>query len=141
LKNLNKIKINGLKNKKNSKGDTKIKYVFVEDIKRIQVRKVGKNGGIKVATTDDEEAIFTDIQVEIPKNYVKKKNAEDGDEDYDDLIKEVRADDTLDKPLNENEDDNADVEEDNKTTKKKTNQNQQKMTKTMMMIMTMTMNK
>ena len=69
-----------------------IKYVFADDITKIQLRKAGRGGGIKIWTKDGDEAVFTDVDVVLPENYVQKgENADD----YDDVLKEVKEDDTL----------------------------------------------
>ena len=48
-----------------------IKYVFADDIKKIQLRKAGRGGGIKIWTKEGDEAVFTDVDVVLPDNYVE----------------------------------------------------------------------
>lgn len=72
-----------------------MKYVWADDVKKIKLRRRGRGGGIRVWFKDSDEAVFLDVDILLPENVIDIEKAENS-EDYDELLKEVRNDTSLD---------------------------------------------
>lgn len=90
--------------------NTTIKYIWADDIKKIKLFGRGKESGIRVWFKDAEEAVFQNIDVQLPENVVDLENM-DNSENYDELLREVKADASLDKEYESSSSDDDDDDE------------------------------
>lgn len=93
-----------------------IKYIWADDITKVRLRKRGKGGGLRIWFNDGDQAVFTDIDVILPDSYKNGKHGKDksdsnNDEFYDELIKEVKHDDTLDNQQSDEDEEYVSTEE------------------------------